>query len=82
MGSSPQASTFYGMAIFEAESYEKLLQVFSDPEYRRVVFPDEKTILDRTKSQVVAGQYATFVDKPVKPLKVNEPPILRKVYKD
>ena len=43
MGSSPQAATFWGMAVFEAESYEKLLEVFSHPDYQRVVFPDEKT---------------------------------------
>ena len=72
MGSSPQASTFYGMAIFEAESYEKLLEVFSHPDYQRVVYPDEKVILDRSRSQVVAGQYATFVDKAAKPIKVNQ----------
>jgi hypothetical protein len=71
MGSSTQACTFYGMAVFEAESYEKLLEVFSHPEYQRVVFPDEKVILDRSKSQIVAGQYATFLDETARLLRVS-----------
>ena len=58
------------MAVFEAESYEKLLEVFSHPDYQSVVYPDEKLILDRSRSQVIAGQFATFVDKTPKQLKV------------
>ena len=70
MGSS-DASSFYGMAVFEAESYEKLLEVFSHPDYQKVVYPDEQVILDRSRSQVVAGQFATFVDKTPKKIKVS-----------
>ena len=51
------------MATFEAESYDKIFEVFADPEYERVVFPDERKILDRSRSNVFAGEFATFWDK-------------------
>jgi hypothetical protein len=56
------ASTPYvGMAIFEAESVEKIFEVFKDPEYLRVVVPDEMKLIDREKSSLVAGQVATIM---------------------
>ena len=63
MGSSPTTTPFYGMAVFEAESYDKIFQVFADPEYQRVVFPDEQKLLDRGRSQLFAGQVATVWEK-------------------
>ena len=44
MGSAP--TSFWGMAIFEAESYDKIMEVFSHPDYIRYGLPDEKNILD------------------------------------
>ena len=60
MGTIP--STFWGQVIFEAESYDKIIEVLSHPEYQQRVFPDEKCILDRSKSQVISGQFATIFE--------------------
>lgn len=35
---------WHGMAIFEAESYEKIMAIFQDEEYMRVVIPDESKV--------------------------------------
>ena len=35
------------MAIFEAESSEKLWAVFQDEEYHKLVVPDEEKFLDK-----------------------------------
>lgn len=44
---------FDGMAIFEGESYEKIMEVFTNEEYNRVVVPDEENFLDRKASVAV-----------------------------
>ena len=61
MGTIP--STFWGQVIFEAESYDKIIEVLSHPEYISRVFPDEKNFLDRSKSQVLSGVYATMFER-------------------
>jgi hypothetical protein len=48
---------YVGLAIFEAESYEKIWEVFTDPEYFRVIVPDEHKFLDREKSSLVMGDF-------------------------
>lgn len=48
------------MAIFEAESYDKIVEVLTHPEFRRTVEPDEKNFFDRSKSLVFAGTVNTF----------------------
>lgn len=48
------------MAIFEAESYDKIMEVLTHPEYLRTVSPDEPNMLDRSKSQIFAGTTNTF----------------------
>lgn len=58
---SPEKTPFWGLVTFEAESYEKINEVLNHPEYLRVVFPDEQKILDRSKSVILAGEYATFL---------------------
>ena len=50
-----------GIAVFEAESYEKIIEVFTSPDYARVVVPDEEKFFDRTKTSTVAGGFATFI---------------------
>lgn len=59
-GMQTEATPFWGMAVFEAESYEEILEVFSHPDYIRIVFPDECKILDRGKCQLVTGKFATL----------------------
>ena len=52
---------YVGVAIFEAESVEKIFEVFTDPEYFRVVVPDEESFFDRSKSAMLAGEFATIM---------------------
>lgn len=50
-----------GMAIFEAESFEKIFEVFQSEEYQRVIVPDEQKFMAREKSQLIAGDLATII---------------------
>ena len=38
---------FDGIAIFEAESYDKIMAVFTSEEYKTKAIPDEENYLDR-----------------------------------
>ncbi|KAK5689193.1 hypothetical protein LTR17_026448 [Elasticomyces elasticus] len=44
-----------GGAEFWAETYEDMMAVFQDPEYTRIVVPDEKKFLDREKAVMMLG---------------------------
>ena len=55
-----EQTSFWGLVTFEAESYDKITEVLSSPEYTKLVYPDEKNVIDRTKSQVLAGEYANI----------------------
>jgi len=37
---------FDGIAIFEAPSYEKIMEVFADEEYKKVVKPEQEKCVD------------------------------------
>ncbi|KAF7976186.1 hypothetical protein HWV62_7352 [Athelia sp. TMB] len=50
-----------GMAIFEGESFEKIMEVFSSPEYFAKVAPDEDTFIDREATQFLALDLATLI---------------------
>ncbi|KAI0093342.1 hypothetical protein BDY19DRAFT_421693 [Irpex rosettiformis] len=54
--------SFYGVAIFEAVSMEKVLEVFTSDEYNTIVVPDEDKFFDRTKTQLLPGYLARFVE--------------------
>ncbi|KAI0358752.1 hypothetical protein OH77DRAFT_1421214 [Trametes cingulata] len=54
---------YRGVAVFEAESYDKIFEVFQSEEYKRVVFPDEAKFIERSKTGFVAGPFVTFVDR-------------------
>ncbi|THH15368.1 hypothetical protein EUX98_g9478 [Antrodiella citrinella] len=56
-------SPYYGIANFEAESDEKLLEVFEDPEYKRLLLPDEDKFFDKSMSELIVGKMAVFIDK-------------------
>lgn len=62
--SAPEASSYWGMAIFEAESFHKIMEIFNHQDYRCVVFPDEKVILDTSQTLFFAGQFATLLNQP------------------
>ena len=51
------------MAIFEAESYEKIIEVFTHPDYLRIVVPDEEKFFDRAKSTMIGGQFAELMGR-------------------
>ena len=52
---------YYGMAIFEAESFGGILEVFTHPDYLAIIVPDENKFFERTKSPLVAGNVARFL---------------------
>lgn len=55
------APPFAGIAIFEAESVEKIYEVFQDEEYTRVVIPDEERFFIRKDVQFLGGSYTTIL---------------------
>lgn len=50
-----------GMVIFEGETYEKIMEVFTSAEYLEIVVPDEKQFLDRDAGQLLALDIATIL---------------------
>ncbi|KAI0674974.1 hypothetical protein C8Q78DRAFT_1009866 [Trametes maxima] len=56
-----EPTAWAGQVIFEAESLEKILEVFQDEEYQRIVVPDEEKFVKRTEILPLVGQYATIV---------------------
>ncbi|KAI0659586.1 hypothetical protein C8Q70DRAFT_1053934 [Cubamyces menziesii] len=58
-----QLPKFGGVAILEAESPEKIAEIFQDEEYRRVVTPDEGMFCDRAGLYILAGHYVTIFDR-------------------
>ncbi|KAI0829730.1 hypothetical protein BC628DRAFT_1062466 [Trametes gibbosa] len=52
-----------GLAVFEAESYEKILEVFNSEEYKRTVYLDEVNFMERDKSVFFPGSLVTFIDR-------------------
>ncbi|KAL7281309.1 hypothetical protein PYCCODRAFT_1476541 [Trametes coccinea BRFM310] len=53
---------YAGVAAFEADSPEKILEIFEDEEYLRVVAPDEDKFVDRPSMQVLGGYYVSIFD--------------------
>ena len=51
------------MAILEAESMEKILEVFTSEEYKTVVVPDEGKLFDRSKTQMLPGYVAHCIER-------------------
>ncbi|KAH9892881.1 hypothetical protein C8Q73DRAFT_76278 [Cubamyces lactineus] len=51
-----------GVAILEAETPEKILEIFKDEEFLRVVAPDQEKFIDRGSMRVLSGQYATIYE--------------------
>lgn len=52
---------FDGMAIFEATSYNQILECFKDEEYKRVVIPDEEKFMDRGRTIAVPADVVGVV---------------------
>lgn len=51
------------MATFEAESYEKITAIFTDPEYLERVVPDEHKFCDMAKCVWIGGGVADVINK-------------------
>lgn len=52
-----------GIALFEAESFEKILAIFDDEEYKRVVIPDELKFIDRPNCMFFPVNFATIFER-------------------
>ncbi|KAI0743810.1 hypothetical protein C8Q80DRAFT_1355588 [Daedaleopsis nitida] len=50
---------YAGIGILEAESLDKIFEIFQDEEYLRVVAPDEERFIARKDMQILAGSYVT-----------------------
>jgi len=53
-----------GMAIFEASSYEKIFEVFTDEDYKKTVVPDEEKFLNKSKSLAFPADIVPVFDDP------------------
>jgi hypothetical protein len=62
-GTGLHTAQWAGLAIYEADSYEKIFAIFRDEEYLKVVLPDQKKFVDREGSQVLPVDLATILDK-------------------
>lgn len=49
--------------MFEAENFEKILEVFGSEEYRGAVVKDELEFIDRSRTQIYAVNLASIIDK-------------------
>lgn len=53
-----------GIAIFEAPSYEKIFECFSDDDYKKVIVPDEEKFLDRSRTVAFPMDIVPIFDDP------------------
>ena len=53
-----------GLAIFDPVSIDKIREVFSDPEYKDVVVPDEEKFVDRKKALAWPARIVNVLDDP------------------
>ncbi|TBU29487.1 hypothetical protein BD309DRAFT_149726 [Dichomitus squalens] len=53
---------YRGIALFEAESYDKIMEIFASEEYNAIGLPDEQKFLDRSKTGFIPGTIITFID--------------------
>ena len=54
---------YRGLAIFEAESLEKIFELFVDEEYLRDVVPDEERFLARDERMIFVGPVAELISR-------------------
>lgn len=53
-----------GMAIFEARDWDKIAAVFTDPEYKEKVIPDEEKFVDRARCVALPSKIVNVFDEP------------------
>ncbi|KAI0737359.1 hypothetical protein C8Q80DRAFT_1115427 [Daedaleopsis nitida] len=61
-GGAMPASTYKGVAVVEAESYEKIFEALKSDEWMAVGPADEAKFLDRSKTMFIPGPVFTFID--------------------
>ncbi|KAK0209220.1 hypothetical protein DFS33DRAFT_1254824 [Desarmillaria ectypa] len=52
-----------GMALLEAESFEKIFAIFQSEEYKTIIGPYEDQFLQRKAVQIFPLRFAVFLDK-------------------
>lgn len=55
---------YRGIVTLEAESYDKITEIFTDPEYLERVVPSSRNFFDSEKSVWIGGGIADFFSKP------------------
>ena len=53
-----------GLAIFDAVSIEKIMEIFDDPEYKAQVIPDEENFIDRKKALAWPAEIVSIFSDP------------------
>jgi len=56
-------SPYYGVAVFEAETDEQILDILQDPDYQKIIQPDEAKFFDNKKIEIIMGKVAVLIDK-------------------
>ncbi|KAL9126145.1 MAG: hypothetical protein Q9217_004756 [Psora testacea] len=55
---------FDGLATIEAASFDKLMEVFADQEYKNVVIPNEEKFMDRKRTMMFPANIVNIFDDP------------------
>ena len=53
-----------GIAVFDAVSLEKIMEVFEDSEYKEKVIPDEENFIDRKKVFAFPAEIVSVLSDP------------------
>ena len=56
----PATQDYDGLVVLEAESYEKILEIFDDEDYKRLAVPEEGEFVDRSATRLVPAGFATI----------------------
>ncbi|KAF5365115.1 hypothetical protein D9758_011027 [Tetrapyrgos nigripes] len=52
-----------GVGLIEAETYDKIFEVFNDAQFKALIEPDEENFLDRSKTRSIPLDFVAFIDK-------------------
>ncbi|KAK0501019.1 hypothetical protein EDD18DRAFT_1348458 [Armillaria luteobubalina] len=63
VGFEPPEQQWDGMALLEAESFEKIFAIFQSEEYMTTIGPYEDQFLQRKAAQIFPLKFAVFLDK-------------------
>ncbi|KAK0465921.1 uncharacterized protein EV420DRAFT_801392 [Desarmillaria tabescens] len=63
VGFEPPEPEWDGMALLEAESFDKIFSIFQSEEYKTVIGPYEDKFLERKAAQIFPLKFAVFLDE-------------------